>query len=139
MTLEQEPVNVQVVMAFLENMDPWAFEHLCAQSLIHNGFDGTRVTPGSGDYGVDIIASRGNERWAVQCKRYTPTRYAGNNGIQEVYTGAHYYGCTHAAVMTTTLFTDLSKAIAHSLGVYLWDRYTLYYMVQKALRDYGFG
>lgn len=138
MTLDKESVNVQAVMAFLENMDPWDFEYLCAQSLLPCGFDRAEVTPGSNDYGVDILAQRGQEIWAIQCKRWKSNRYVDTSAVEQVFQGAHHYGCTHAAVLTTTLFTDLTRLYAQQRGVHCWDRYQLYYIVHAALHDYGF-
>lgn len=138
MKLEPESINVQLVMSFLENMDPWEFEHLCAQSLLRCGFQWTKVTPGSNDHGVDVLAQRGDELWAIQCKRWTPTRYVDMSAVRQAFEGAHYYGCTHGAVLSTSLFTDLTKAYAAQLGIHLWDRYQLYYIVHAALHDYGF-
>lgn len=139
MTLEYDPWNVQLVMSFIENMDPWGFEHLCAQCLNRNGYSLAQVTPGSNDYGVDIIAVRGEEKWAFQCKRWKSNRYVDMSAVHQVYKGCHIYGCTHAAVITTTLFTDLTRVQAQQLGVHLWDRYQLYYLVHAALKEYGIG
>ena len=74
MVLGAESVNVQAIMAYLENMDPWDFESLCAQALCHYGFDSAEVTPGSNDHGVDFLGGRGEESWPLLCKRGTPPR-----------------------------------------------------------------
>ncbi len=136
MVIENEAINVKIMMDYLESMNPWDFEILCAQALPCYGFVDVEVTQGSGDHGVDIIGKLNGNKWAIQCKRYTSNRYAGNNGIWEVYNGGPYYNCTHGAVLTTTLFTDLSKMYAAQLGVHLWDRYWLYYLMSFAIKQF---
>lgn len=131
---EPEPWNVTVYMNYVENMDPWDFEKLCAQALLSCGFQTSGVTPGSGDHGVDIIACRGAEKWAIQCKRYSPPRRVGDNVVETLWRGAHIWGCTHAAILSTTYYTPQAMYVAPRYGVELWDRMQLYYLLQAALK-----
>lgn len=134
MNSEKEPWNVTAYMAYAQTMDPWDFEKLCAEALLQNGFQQAITTPGSGDYGVDIIAQRGNECWAIQCKRYTPPRRVGEDVVKTLWRGAHIWGCTHAAILSTTFYTPQAQYIAPTYGVELWDRYKLYYLLHAAIR-----
>lgn len=95
------------------------FEHTCANILRGRGFSNVEVTKASGDQGVDVLASKDGRRYAVQCKLYSNP--VGNKAVQEVYAGKTYYGCTDAAVMTNSTFTESAKVLADSLGVELWE------------------
>ncbi len=46
-------------MSDVDTMNGHAFEHYVARLLTNEGFAEVTVTQGSGDYGVDILASRG--------------------------------------------------------------------------------
>jgi HJR/Mrr/RecB family endonuclease len=60
---------LQLEMAEVDAMDPLAFEVLVAHLLNAQGYR-TQLTKGSGDFGVDVVASNGQRRIAVQVKRY---------------------------------------------------------------------
>lgn len=135
MQLEKEPWNVTVYMDYVCDMDPWQFEYLCAEALRKTGFQQAGVTPGSGDHGVDVIAIKDGERWAVQCKRYTPPRRVGEDVVKKLYEGAQVWHCTRAAILTTTFYTPQAQFVAPSYGVELWDRFQLYYLLYYSLRD----
>ncbi len=66
-------------------LDGIDFEYWCAALLQRNGFTHIVVTSASGDQGVDILANKGDIRYAIQCKRYNSP--LNNKPIQEVYTG----------------------------------------------------
>ena len=96
------------------------FEYWCANLLEHSGFRDVTVTQGSNDQGVDIVAVRDGERYAVQCKRYANP--LGNKPVQEVASGRNIYNCDRAAVMTNNFFTDGARRAAFANDVELWDR-----------------
>lgn len=105
------------------------FEKYCASLLEKNGFRNVKVTPASGDHGVDIIANKDNAKYVVQCKRYKNP--VGFDAVKEVFTGKAIYEADKAVIMTTSRFTDQAIRDAHKLGVELWDR--------KKLMEYGNG
>ena len=99
--------------------DGYGFEYTCAEILMERGFYSVNVTKASGDQGVDIIACKGGDEYAVQCKLYS--RPVGNKAVQEAYAGMGYYKCSRAAVMTNSTFTKGAIDLAKSLNVDLWD------------------
>lgn len=101
-------------------MDGYEFEHKCAKLLRQKGYHNVTVTKGSGDQGVDIIAYKGIERYAIQCKYYSSP--VGNKAIQEVYAGGKFYDCDKYIVMTNSTFTEPAKQMAKKLNVQLWAR-----------------
>ncbi len=99
------------------------YEHLGAKILKDKGFSDITVTQDTGDFGVDIIATKDGERYAVQCKYYSSP--VGIKAVQEVYAGMNYYHCTKAIVMTNSTFTDAAKKLAQSNGVILWPKHRI--------------
>lgn len=103
-----------------DNMDGWEFEKWCAEWLRQNGFDNVIVTPGSGDYGIDIIACKDNAKYGIQCKRYKGS--VGWHAVEEAKAGAEYWRCQRAVVLTNSNFTKQAIEGAGRIGVELWDR-----------------
>ena len=110
-------------------MDGHQFERFCADLLRKNGFVDVKITPGSGDQGVDIIAVKNGIRYAIQCKNYSSP--LGNTPIQEVCAGKMYYKCHVGAVMTNSTFTQGAKQLAEATSVLLWDRAELQRMMKS--------
>lgn len=111
-------------------MDGLEFEAYCADVLKANGFYDVRVTQGSGDYGVDILAKKDSVTYAIQCKCYTSP--VGNKAVQEAYSGKTFYNCMVAAVLTNNYFTDAAIETAKRNAVVLWDRDYLDSMIKNA-------
>lgn len=110
----------QVISSQFDNMDGHSFEHFCADVLRQNGYSNVKVTQGSGDQGVDILAERDNIKYAIQCKHYSQS--VGNKAVQEIYTGMRFYHCHVGIVMTNNYFTQSAKDLAKENGIVLWDR-----------------
>ena len=96
------------------------FEHFCASLLRANGFRNVKVTQTSGDYGIDVLAQKGMDSYAIQCKCYSSP--AGNHAVQEAFSGAAYYGHRIPVVMTNQEFTAAAIETAERIGVRLWGR-----------------
>ena len=126
-----EDVFVRNELAKIDAMNGLDFERYCARLLYMFGFKNVKVTPSSGDFGVDIIAIDGATTFAVQCKRYSGN--LGAKPIQEVYTGMRHYGANNALVITNSFFSDKAKQLADETGVTLWDRSCLQLTIKKCL------
>ncbi len=96
------------------------FEQYCCNLLAKNGYTSINKTKGSGDHGVDILASKGGYTYAIQCKRYKGK--VGNKAIQEVFAGRAFYGADKAIVLTSGAYTKPAEEEAQQLGVQLWSR-----------------
>nr|DAH67629.1 MAG TPA: DNA TRANSLOCASE FTSK [Bacteriophage sp.] len=96
------------------------FEHFCASLLRANGFRNVKVTQASGDYGIDVLAQKGMDSYAIQCKCYSSP--VGNHAVQEAFSGAAYYGHRIPVVMTNQEFTAAAIETAERIGVRLWGR-----------------
>lgn len=106
--------------AQVDNMDGHKFEYFCADLLLYDGFSNIQVTRGSWDQGVDIIAWKDGQKYAIQCKRYS--KKIGNAAVQQVNTGRTIYGCSKAIVITNSYFTRSAIQAAHAVNVMLWNR-----------------
>jgi restriction system protein len=94
------------------------FEGFVAEIMRGLGYRAT-VLGGSGDQGVDVIATAGKERLAIQCKNHA--KPVGNKPVQEVYAGARHHRCTAAWVVAPEGFTKGAVELARSVGVSLRD------------------
>ena len=112
--------GIDAELLTVDLMDGHDFENWCANALRDLGFVDVEVTAGSGDQGVDIVASKDGVKYAIQCKRYTSD--LGNTPVQEVHAGKKIYRCHVSAVVTNRYFTSGAKELAEATGVLLWDR-----------------
>lgn len=110
---------LQLEMAEVDAMDPRAFEELVAHLLNAQGYR-TQLTKGSGDFGVDVVASNGQRRIAVQVKRYREALSA--KPIGEVLVGMPHYHCNECMVVTNSTFTGPAVQAAAPHPCTLVDR-----------------
>lgn len=113
-----------------DNMDGATFEQFCARLLVANGYTDVRVVGQSGDYGVDVLASKDDVTFAIQCKCYSSN--IGNEAVQQVYSGKSHHRAMVGAVMTNRYFTPQAITTAEEHGVLLWNRDKLNEMIQNA-------
>ena len=111
------------------------FEDFVADLLKRNGFARIKTTQASSDYGADIIAEADEIKYVFQCKNYsTPV---GNSAVQEIFAAKAYYDADVAVVITNNFFTKNAVKLATKIGVELWDRDEVNYMVKVAMRNRG--
>ena len=96
--------------------DPIAFERHVQKLLHSRGWD-ARVTKGSGDQGVDVIAKKAGVAIAIQCKLYSGA--VGTSAVQEVIAGKSFYRCDYGWVVTNASFTPGAKALASKAEIVL--------------------
>lgn len=109
------------------------FEKCIANLLKMNGFRNVKLTPYSGDYGVDIIANYGDRKYVFQCKWYS--KNLGLKPIQEIFAGRMYYNADVAVVITNVYFSKNAQELAQKTNVQLWDRKYLTQLVNSARRN----
>lgn len=114
---------VKTGMGSVDQMTGVQFERWCGSLLKCYGFRNIRYTATTGDHGVDIVAERDGERYAVQCKRFVGS--VGNGAVQEVQAGKAMYDCDCGIVMTNSYFTPGAISLAEANDIELWDRDTL--------------
>ena len=101
---------------YSENMDPFEYEHYCAELFNRNGWI-AKATQGSSDQGVDVVASKGKVVLIAQCKKYA--KPVGNKAVQEVVAGIKYYNANKAVVIATNGFTKSAEKLAKSNKIVL--------------------
>ncbi len=93
-----------------------AFEQWVASSLEKFGWE-TKMTPGSGDQGIDVIAECDGHRVGVQCKLSSTS--IGNKAVQEAFAGRAYYSLDAVAVVSNAPYTIGAQRLSSSTGVRL--------------------
>lgn len=106
-----------------KHMEGHEYEYHCARLLKRKGFSKITVTRASGDQGIDILASKEGRTYGIQCKYYSGP--VGNKAVQEAFTGAKFYGCDVAAVLTNSTFTTSARELAQKTDVILWENSTV--------------
>lgn len=100
-----------------DNITGIDYENYVAEYLKTHGFRDVKVTKASGDYGVDILAHKGNKKYAIQCKYYS--KPVGLSAVQEVVAGKIMYNCDETMVITNNIFTTAAKELAKKNNVLL--------------------
>lgn len=116
-----------LAMADPHRMSPGEFEEFLAGLCVRDGCTRVQVVGGANDHGADVLYTdpRGR-RGLIQAKRYAPGNSVGNGAVQVVngtYRDAH--GCVHAAIITTSHFTQAAQAFASRVGIRLLDHQRL--------------
>ena len=75
--------------SYWEFLDGYAFERATAEVLQRHQFN-PRVTPGSGDGGIDIEVTRGGLKGVVQCKAHVAC--VGPHVVRDLYGVIHHWG-----------------------------------------------
>lgn len=96
------------------------FEHKMCKLLKENGYHNVQTTKTSGDYGVDILATKRGVKYAIQCKDYS--NKVGVSAVQEAASGCNYYDYDQAVVLTNNEFTKNAEELARKTNVLLWDK-----------------
>ena len=116
-------------LATMDLLDGVSFEVRLAKLFHDLGYHVT-MTPGSHDFGADLVGERRGERIVVQAKRLGAQ--VGIAAVQEVAGARMHYRATRAIVVTNQTFTASARELAISNGVELWDRYRLAEMLGEA-------
>ncbi len=96
-------------LAAVDEMSGVEFEDFVAAQLRTAGW-GVTHTATTGDYGVDLIATRDGARMAIQCKRQA--KAVGVAAVQQVVAGARHHGCNRPVVVTNRAFTKAARQLA---------------------------
>jgi len=113
-------------MKEIDQMTGEEFEQFLGQLFKKRGFKVT-YTSLSGDYGADLILRDGDEKIAVQAKRYSGN--VGVKAVQEIIGAVKMYDANEAWVVTNSYFTKQAIKLAEINEVYLIDRDELIDMI----------
>lgn len=112
----------------IDKMDGFDFEAYITNVYKALGYNACK-TPDSGDFGADVIAKKGNEVIAIQCKRYNSP--VGIKAVQEVVGSLKYYNATKGVVITNSTFTFAAFTLAKVNDIQLIDRTDLEKMIRQ--------
>lgn len=98
-------------------MNPRLFEELVCDHFRKKGYE-AKTNSYVGDYGVDVFASKGKEKIAVQVKMYGGgTRKINRQMVMELHGAKDYFDCTKAVIATDgALLTD-AQEVASKLKI----------------------
>lgn len=116
----------------LEQMPGVHFEEIVAMIFERRGYT-IQTTPTTGDFSVDLIARRGDEVIAIQCKRYGDESSVGNKDVLALKGGQAYYKAKSAVIITTSRLTPMGIQACRAVGVEYWEGP----QVQAAIKDAG--
>jgi restriction system protein len=111
-----------IQLANIDSMAGVEFEKYLKKLLTYRGYSVMR-TPGSGDFGVDLVASRNGDTIAIQVKR--SESQISRRAISDAVGGMKHYSCNKAMVITNNHFTKGADTLARSNGCILIDRIEL--------------
>lgn len=98
-------------------MRPDEYEHIVAEYFEQKGFL-TKVSQYSNDYGVDIFATKGKIKIAIQAKMFgNSTRPINRQMIMELHGAKDYFDCTKAIMATDGRIIDNALEVAKKLKI----------------------
>jgi restriction system protein len=103
----------------VDSMSGVEFERFIAKLLTHQGYVVKRIG-GLDDFGVDLIASRGDRTHAIQVKRWSQPVTI--EAVRAAIAGMNFHRCDRAVVITNSEFTKPAKDLARGTNCRLIDR-----------------
>ena len=104
----------------IDQLTPFEFENWVTRFFQAQGYR-AYTTQKSGDYGIDVIAEKDHQKIAIQVKKYNQP--VGIKAVQEAISGAKYYDCHEAWVVTSAdKFTTAAYNLANKSHVKLITR-----------------
>ncbi|MFC4691281.1 restriction endonuclease [Dokdonia genika] len=98
-------------------MRPDEYEHIVAEHFESKGFK-TQVSQYSNDYGVDVFATKGKIKIAIQAKMFgNSTRPINRQMIMELHGAKDYFDCTKAIMATNGRIIDNALKVAKKLKI----------------------
>ena len=98
-------------------MRPDEYEHIVAEYFEQKGFS-TKVSQYSNDYGVDVFATKGKTKIAIQAKMFgNSTRPINRQMIMELHGAKDYFDCTKAIMATNGRIIDNALEVAEKLKI----------------------
>lgn len=129
LTIQQ--TNIARGESDVDSMSGKQFEKLVGEIFRLRGYT-IKFTPASGDYGVDIIASKNGNKIAIQCKRYDSKSKIGNEDILKLSGGQRYYSADSAMLITTSKVTKMAREAAKQIQIKFWERERLFQEIERS-------
>lgn len=114
----------------IDSMTGVEFEKYLKKLLITLNFDSVILTKASGDFGVDLIAKKGNLKIAIQAKRQL--NKVSRHAISDAVAGMQHYNCNKSMVITNNYFTRDAIKFSSTTNCQLINRDNLANMIISA-------
>jgi restriction system protein len=115
----------------LDGMSWREFEMLVGEAFRLQGFGVSETGGGGADGGVDLVLSKGTEKFLVQCKQWKAYK-VGVDVVRELYGVMAAKGATGGFVVTSGSFSEDAKAFADGRNVKLVDGHRLFGLIKQA-------
>jgi restriction system protein len=106
------------------------FEILVGEAYRLQGFSVAETGGGGADGGVDLVLTKGGEKYFVQCKQWKAYK-VGVDVVRELYGVMAAKGAAGGFVVTSGRFTDDAKAFADGRNMVLVDGTKLFSMIKQ--------
>ena len=115
----------------LDGMSWDEFEILVGEAFRLQGYQVTETGGGGADGGIDLVLTKGNEKFLVQCKQWKAYK-VGVDVVRELYGVMAARGATGGVVVTFGQFTGDARAFADGRNVQLVDGPKLFGLIKQA-------
>lgn len=112
----------------IDGLEGAEFENFLCLLFEQMGYNVSQ-TKATGDYGADLVVTRGKAKYVVQAKRYSKT--VGVHAVQEVMGAKKHYGASGAMVATNNFFSNEAIVLAAENDIILIDRKVLQNLISK--------
>jgi restriction system protein len=106
-------------MKKIDKMSGEDFEQYLGLLYKRKGYK-VEYTPGTMDFGADLILTKNGVKTIVQAKRYRNS--VGEAAVQQTLAAKGYYEADQCMVVTNSQYTPAAKELANKTGVVLIDR-----------------
>ena len=113
----------------VHGMDWHEFEMLVGEAFRQHGYTVTETGASGPDGGVDLVLTKGGERFLVQCKQWRALK-VGVSVVREHYGVMAAQGAAGGFVVTSGRFTKEAEAFASGRHIYLIDGPQLQEMIR---------
>lgn len=120
----------------LDSMSWQQFEQLVGEAFRLKGYSVAETGGGGADGGVDLVLSKGSEKFLVQCKQWKAFK-VGVDVVRELYGVMAAKGAAGGFVVTSGRFTAEATAFANGRNVELINGPRLHELIQQARRPPG--
>lgn len=124
----KQPKTIKVE---LDELDKDVFEIYCMRLFELNDFINVRSAKLNINKGVDIIAEKDGESYAIKCIISPEGVNVDADSIRNILNGCKYFCCDKSAIITNRHFTSNAITLSQKENVILWDRQDLIEFLSK--------
>ncbi|MBU2617249.1 MAG: restriction endonuclease [Euryarchaeota archaeon] len=112
------------------NLTSSQFERFTARLFQKMGYT-AQITPGTGDFGADIIAKKKDETVLIEVKKYSEGNNVAPRDVQRTLGALWKHKADKAVFITTSDFTIRAREIEKEAPIELWNKRILHEMIKE--------